>query len=109
MIRTNYQSKTKMVIEEVTDPDEIARSLAQHERHCLNSDWLHSHWADVMPQARGKFVAVAGQELHIADSAEAAWAWAAENHPDDNGAMVRYILKEKGPRIYASGRLLGNG
>ena len=66
------------VIEEVTDPVEIARHRAQHERTRRNSDWLQSHWADLLPQARGKFVAVAGQEAFIADTAEEAWGLAAE-------------------------------
>lgn len=43
----------KFIIEEVTDPEEIARSRAQHERHRRNSDWLQAHWSDVLPQARG--------------------------------------------------------
>lgn len=94
----------QFVIEEVTDPVEIARCRAQHERAKRNSDWIQAHWGDVMPQARGKFVAVAGQEAHIADTATEAWAWAAAAHPEDNGAMVRYIRKDLGPRIYANHR-----
>jgi hypothetical protein len=90
----------KFIIEEVTDPEEIARSRAQHERHRRNSDWLQAHWSDVLPQARGKFLAVAGQEPFIADIIpEEAWAWVDATHPDDDGAIVRYIRTEKGPRI----------
>ena len=43
----------KFVIEQVTDPAEIARHRTQHERAGRNSDWLQSHWADLLPQARG--------------------------------------------------------
>jgi hypothetical protein len=89
----------KFIIEEVTNPEEIARSRAQHERHRRNSDWLQAHWADVLPQARGKFLAVAGQEAFIADTLAEAWAWADATHPEDDRAIVRYIRTEKGPRI----------
>ena len=61
------------VIEEVTDPDEIARFRAQDKRARLNMDWLQAHWSDLLPAARGKFIAVAGQEAFIADTAEEAW------------------------------------
>jgi len=91
-------------IEEVTDPNEIARARAQDERHRWNSDWLQAHWADVLPQARGKFLAVAGQEPFIADTPEEAWAWAKATHPEDDGAFVHYIRPETGPRIYAGYR-----
>src|SRR6266542_5369431 len=64
------------LIEEVTDPDEIARFKEHHERAKRNSDWLQSHWDDVLPQARGKFLAVAGQEAFIADSSREAAAMA---------------------------------
>jgi hypothetical protein len=91
-------------IEEVSNPHDTARALAQDEHHRRNSDWLQRHWADVLPQARGKFLAVAGQEPFIADTPEAAWAWVATTHPEDDGAMVQYVRPEAGPRIYANQR-----
>jgi hypothetical protein len=57
-------------IEEVPNPHDIARARAQDEGHCRNSDWLQTYWADVLPQARGEFLAVAGQEPFIADTPE---------------------------------------
>jgi hypothetical protein len=89
------------VIEEVSDPDEIQRSRAQDERHRRNSAWLQAHWRDVLPQARGKFVAVAGQEAFIAETPAAAWAWVEATHPEDTGAIVRYVRTQRGPRLYA--------
>lgn len=62
------------IIEEVTDPQEIARAKAQDARHRRNNEWLQAHWAAVLPQARGKFLAVAGQEAFIADTIAEAWA-----------------------------------
>jgi hypothetical protein len=83
---------------------DLARARAQDEHHRRNSDWLQTHWAEVLPQARGKFLAVAEQESFIADTPEAAWAWVATTHPEDDGAIVQYIRPETGPRIYAGKR-----
>jgi hypothetical protein len=95
-------NEPKITIEDVTDPIEIARFRAQDEQHKRNSDWLQAHWSDVLPQAQGKFLAVAGQEAFIADSPEEAWAWAAAKHPEDNGAFVQYVFPKGGPRIYGN-------
>lgn len=92
------------IIEEVSEPNEVMRSRAQDERHHCNSKWLQAHWAEVLPQARGKFLAVAGQESFIADTPAEAWAWVKATHPEDNGAIVRYIRAEAGPRIYVDHR-----
>jgi len=84
-------SESKIIIEEVTDPAEVARINAQDEQAKRNSDWLQAHWADVLPQARDKYLAVAGQEAHIAETPEAAWAWAKTAHAEDHGAFVQYV------------------
>ncbi len=97
-------SEPKFIIEEVTDPVEIARHRAQAEQAKRNSDWLQAHWADVLPQAHGKFLAVAGQEAFIADTPGQAWAWAEQKHPEDRGALVQYVIPEGGPRIYENRR-----
>ena len=97
-------AKSELSIEEVTDPDEIARFRAQDERHRRNSEWLQTHWADVLPQAHGKFLAIVGQEPFIADTAKEAWAWVDATHPEDDGAIVQYVRPERGPRIYAHRR-----
>ena len=57
-----------------TDPEVIAEVHEINRQAELNSDWLESHWADILPEVRGKFVAVAGQEAFIADTHEEAWA-----------------------------------
>ncbi len=93
-------NESRIIIEEVNDPAYVARFDAQHEQAKRNSDWLEAHWADVLPQARGKHLVVAGQEAHIADTPEEAWAWAEATHPEDQGALVQYVFKEGGPRIY---------
>lgn len=91
----------KTILEEVTDPVEVARVHAVHEQGKRNSDWLQAHWADVLPHARSKFLAVAGPEAHIAETLVAAWAWVEKHHPEDHGAILQYVPKEGGPRIYS--------
>src|SRR5262245_2125011 len=90
----------KFVIEVVTDPAESERFRIAHERARQNLAWLQAHWGDLLPQARGKHVAVAGQEAFIADTAQAAWEWARRAHPEDTGAVVRYVRPTLGPRVY---------
>jgi hypothetical protein len=95
-------NEPQFIIEEITDPAEVARAKAQHERYKRNSDWLQAHWADLLPQARGKFLVVAGQEAFLADTPDQAWAWAERVHPEDHGALVQYVRTYQGPRIYAN-------
>jgi hypothetical protein len=87
------------VIEEVTDPEEIARFRALTEKARRNRDWLQGHWGDLLPQALGRFVAVAGQEAFIADTSLEAKAHAVAAHPEDQGVIVQYVSPRKGPRI----------
>jgi hypothetical protein len=89
-----------------TDPVDCETFNRQHDQAVRNSLWLSSHWPDLLPAALGKFVAVAGQEAFIADTSEEACARAEAAHPDDKGLLIHYVSPEKGPRIYAAGRLL---
>ena len=91
----------EFIIEEVTDPKEIARHRAQDERHVRNLKWLESHWGD-LPNARGRYVAVANEQPFVADTAEAAWNWAHGQSPPDDGAIVMRVPAERGWRIYAN-------
>ena len=95
-------AQSPIVIEEINEPVEIARCKAAQERGRRNSAWLQAHWGDLLPQAFGKFLAVAGEEAFIADTPEAAWAWADEAHPEDDAATVQYVRPPGGPRIYVS-------
>jgi hypothetical protein len=47
---------------------------ARQERSRRNSQWLQTLWDQLLPQALGKFVAVAGEEAFIADTPHQAWA-----------------------------------
>ena len=87
---------------EVVEPADVnPQDRAQLERFKRNSDWLQSHWADLLPQARGKHLAVAGQEAFIADTPEEAWALARAAHPEDDGVLSQYVFPNTWPRIYA--------
>ncbi len=86
------------------DPERIAQSRAQSERFQRNSDWLQAHWPDLLPQARGRFLTVAGQEAFIADTIEESQAIARAAHSDDNGSFGQYVFPGRGPRIYANRR-----
>jgi hypothetical protein len=94
-------SESPLTIEAIDDPAEVARHREQWERAQRNWDWLRAHWADLLPQAFGKFLAVAGQEAFLADSLEEALRWARTAHPDDTGRLVQYVLPPRGPRCYA--------
>jgi hypothetical protein len=94
----------KFIIKEITDAAEVGRCRAQDEQARRNREWLQEHWADLRPQARGKFIAVAGQEAFIADTPEEVWRLARAAHPEDNGAISQYVFSEEGPRVYAHRR-----
>jgi hypothetical protein len=87
---------------EVVEPADVnPQDRAQLERFKQNSEWLQSHWADLLPQARGKLLAVAGQEAFIADTPEEARALARAAHPEDDGVLSQYVFPNTWPRIYA--------
>lgn len=91
-------------ITEVQDEQEIARFRAQDEQARRNSEWLQAHWQELLPQALGKFLAIAGQQAFLADTPEQAQTLAEAAHPDDRGILVQYVRPERGPRIYANRR-----
>lgn len=90
-----------IVMEEVTDPAELAAFRARRAQFDRNAAWLHSHAKEVYPNHRGKYICIAGGELFAADTVEEALAKATAAHPDDAGRFVHYIPKEKIPRVYA--------
>jgi hypothetical protein len=89
-------------IEECGDAQLEARLSAQHEQAERNWLWLQDHWDDLLPQAAGKFVAVAGEEAFLADDASMARSQAVEAHPADKGVIVQFVRAEKGPQIDAN-------
>ena len=94
-------TQVPLVMEEITEPDELAKARAQRERFDRNSSWLQAHAAEVCRRYRGKCVCVTGEELFVADTPEQALALATVAHPEDDGSFLRYIPREKIDRIYA--------
>jgi hypothetical protein len=94
-------SSPSLTLKEITDPAECDRVRTAIEAHRRNADWLQGQWPNLLPQARGKRVAVAAQEAFIAETSEEALAWIRSRHPDDPGAFVQYVPPTEGPRIYA--------
>jgi len=90
-----------LILEEVTDPEQLARARAPWERFDRNAAWLQAHGAEIYPRHRGKVICIAGEELFVADTPEVALALAAAAHPEDDGSFIHYIPLEKLARIYA--------
>jgi hypothetical protein len=88
-----------VTIEVVTDPEEVAKARRQHEQFNRNARWLQEHAHEVYAQNRGRYFCIAGQELFVADTAEAAITAARAKHPDDQGYFFRYIPAEKRARL----------
>jgi len=92
----------QLVIEDEPLTPELARAFENARRNLL---WFDAHVVEleVYKRYRGKYVASAGGELFVADTAKEVRRLALEKHPDDL-AHVRYIQREKRDRIYACQR-----
>lgn len=89
-----------VVMEEMTDPLELAKAQAQDERFARNWAWFEAHAAEIYVSHRGKCVCVAGEELFVADTPEEVLNLATAAHPEDDGRFTRIIPREKVARIY---------
>lgn len=90
-----------LVMQEVTDPGELARGQTWRARADRNAAWLQAHAAEIYPRYRGKFVCISGEELFVADTAGEVLALARAAHPEDDGFFLRYIPRDRVARIYA--------
>jgi hypothetical protein len=93
--------RSPIVMEEVTDPDELTKAHARRERFDRNFDWFQEHSTEIFTGYRGKCIVIAGEELFAADTPEEAWSLAEATHPEDEGSFIHYIPKDKAARIYA--------
>jgi hypothetical protein len=91
-------------ITELQEEQEVARFRVQDEQARRNGEWLQTHWSELLPQALGKFIAMAGQQVFVADTPDQARAQAQTAHPWDQGVLVQYVRAERGPRLYANHR-----
>ena len=92
--------KLKVIMEEVTDPAELAQAQAQRERFDRNWAWFKARAIEVYERFRGQCVVIAGEEIFTAGEPEAAWTLARAAHPEDNGSFIIYVPREKVARIY---------
>jgi hypothetical protein len=95
------QSIPTVMMEEITDPEELAKARVQHERFDRNSAWLQAHLTEIYSRHRGKCICIAGEELFVADTPKEVLALANAKHLEDDGKFLRYIPQEKIARIYA--------
>jgi hypothetical protein len=96
--------ETPIIMEEVTDPEELARARVQDERFERNLAWFEAHALEIGEKYRGKCICVTNEELLIADTPEEVLALAKAAHPEDDGRFLHYILGEKMERIYTAQR-----
>jgi hypothetical protein len=97
-----------IVLEEVTDPVQLAEAQARRQRLERNWAWFEAHAAEIYTQHRGKCICISGGELFVADTAEAVLALASTAHPEDDGRFTRYIPREKAARIYVAPRFVAS-
>jgi len=95
------QQRPPVVMEEVTDPEELAKARALREKFDRNWAWFQAHVPEIYSRYRGKCICIAGEELFAADTPEEVIALATAAHPEDEGRFVHYIPREKLVRIYA--------
>ena len=87
-----------VIIEAMPYDPEFERAFAKAER---NRTWFSEHVREleVFKKYRGHYVAAAGGELFVADTAEEIDRLVRDKYPDEV-PHVRYILREKCDRIY---------
>ncbi|MGH9763100.1 MAG: hypothetical protein ACREDR_20665 [Blastocatellia bacterium] len=88
------------VIEEQDLPHELARVFEQARRNLF---WFseNAKRLGVYERHRGRYLAAAGEELFIADTADEVRRLAEKKHPGEM-PHVRYIPRENRSRIYAN-------
>ena len=59
-----------ILMEAVTDLDELAKARMPRERCDRNTAWLQAHASEIYPRYRGKCICIAGEELCVADTPE---------------------------------------
>jgi hypothetical protein len=94
--------KSNLVMEEVTDPVELAKGRHLREKFDKNWAWLEAHIPELYESHRGKVICISGEDVFAADTAEKALAQAGHAHPEDEGRFTLYVPREKMARIYAS-------
>jgi hypothetical protein len=88
-----------LIMEEVTDPEELAASRARHARFDRNAAWFQAHVAEVYTRYRGTCLCVAGAELFVAETPEEVLTLARTAHLEDGGFFPHDLPRAKLARI----------
>jgi hypothetical protein len=103
MVRYTIQAAdSPVVMENVTDLEELARARMRHKRFDRNLAWYQAHALELGAAFRGQHICIAGEEVFVADTAQEVLTKAKTAHPDDDGFYLKYIFKNKMERIYAN-------
>ena len=95
-----------IVMEEVTDSEELAKARAQRERFDRNSAWLQAHIAEIYARYRGKCICILGEELFVADTPKRLWHWRLPHILKMTGAFSVTSTRKAGSHLCA---LMGSG
>ena len=95
------ERQNRLVMEEVTDPEELAKAHAQDRLFAKNWTWFEAHAADIYARHRGKVYCISGEELFVAETPAEVLALAREAHPEDDGRFTGIIPQERTYRIHA--------
>jgi len=87
-----------IVMEEVTDLEELTKARAQRERFDRNAARFQAHVLEIYARYRGKCICIAGGKLFVADTPEEAMALAGAAHPEDSGVSAHRALYSKSSR-----------
>lgn len=87
-------------MEEVSDPDVLARARVLRERADKNWAWLTEHTDEIYARHLGKCICVSEEQVFAADTSSEAVALAKAAHPDDVGRLILRVPKNKAVRIY---------
>ncbi len=90
-----------VIMEEVTDPEELAKARVGWAQFDRNWAWFQAHVPEIYGQYRGKCICIAGEEIFAADTPEEVIALGTAAHPEDEGRFAHYIPREKLVWIYA--------
>lgn len=95
-----------VVMEEVTDPEELAKARAQRERFDRNSAWLQAHAAEVYTHYRGQCICIAGEELFVNGSGSSDRdAQAGRDYVHRHGRLQPPDGQQRSPHATATGRI----
>lgn len=93
-----------VVMEEVTDPNEINQTRSRRAQFDRNWTWFSERATGVYQANRGKIICVSGEQVFAGATTAEVVAAARAAHPDDDGRFTLIIPQEPMERVYAAQR-----